>query len=338
MPGCRVCISGLVTRWKTRSKSSEPDAARSRARRCAKSRCSCTRSAKKSTRASGSAIRSAFSEVALGCGVGDADRLLRPAVAAVERPAGGAVRPGRAQVLHLRPGAVAAGLHLPDGDADHRGASLFLFTVVAGRLWCGYTCPQTVYTEIFMWIERQIEGDRGATHEARQGADVGAQAGAARAPSTPRGSRSRCGPASPSSATSRRSAGSRSTSQPSPSAAGRLFWILFYGFATYGNAGWLREQVCIYMCPYARFQSAMFDKDTLIVSYDRAAANRAVPAARNRPRRTEPGRLRRLQAVRAGVPDRHRHPRRPAIRMHRLRRLHRCLRRRDGQGRPCRRA
>jgi cytochrome c oxidase accessory protein FixG len=46
------------------------------------------------------------------------------------------------------------------------------------------------------------------------------------------------------------------------------FWIIFYGFATYGNAGWMREQVCIYMCPYARFQSAMFDKDTLIISYD----------------------------------------------------------------------
>jgi cytochrome c oxidase accessory protein FixG len=46
------------------------------------------------------------------------------------------------------------------------------------------------------------------------------------------------------------------------------FWILFYGFATYGNAGWMREQVCKYMCPYARFQSAMFDKDTLIIAYD----------------------------------------------------------------------
>ena len=46
------------------------------------------------------------------------------------------------------------------------------------------------------------------------------------------------------------------------------FWVLFYGFATYGNAGWMREQVCIYMCPYARFQSAMFDRDTLIISYD----------------------------------------------------------------------
>jgi cytochrome c oxidase accessory protein FixG len=48
------------------------------------------------------------------------------------------------------------------------------------------------------------------------------------------------------------------------------FWILFYGFATYGNAGWMREQVCVYMCPYARFQSAMFDKDTLIITYDTA--------------------------------------------------------------------
>jgi cytochrome c oxidase accessory protein FixG len=46
------------------------------------------------------------------------------------------------------------------------------------------------------------------------------------------------------------------------------FWVFFYGFATYGNAGWMREQVCIYMCPYARFQSAMFDKDTLIIAYD----------------------------------------------------------------------
>jgi cytochrome c oxidase accessory protein FixG len=46
------------------------------------------------------------------------------------------------------------------------------------------------------------------------------------------------------------------------------FWIFFYGFATYGNAGWMREQVCIYMCPYARFQAAMFDKDTLVIAYD----------------------------------------------------------------------
>ncbi len=48
------------------------------------------------------------------------------------------------------------------------------------------------------------------------------------------------------------------------------FWVNFYAIATYGNAGFLREQVCKYMCPYARFQSAMFDRDTLIVSYDAA--------------------------------------------------------------------
>ena len=57
--------------------------------------------------------------------------------------------------------------------------------------------------------------------------------------------------------------------------------MLFYGFATYGNAGWMREQVCKYMCPYARFQSAMFDKDTLIITYDeqaRRAARRAAAA------------------------------------------------------------
>ena len=47
------------------------------------------------------------------------------------------------------------------------------------------------------------------------------------------------------------------------------FWVFFYGFATYGNAGFMREQVCKHMCPYARFQSAMFDKDTLVVTYDK---------------------------------------------------------------------
>src|SRR3569623_1096548 len=59
-----------------------------------------------------------------------------------------------------------------------------------------------------------------------------------------------------------------------------VFWVFFYGAATYGNAGFLREQVCKYMCPYARFQSAMFDKDTLVVSY--AAARGAPRGSRNR--------------------------------------------------------
>ena len=147
--------------------------------------------------------------------------------------------------------------------------ALFLFTAVAGRLWCGYTCPQTVYTEIFMWVERKIEGDR----IARMRLDK--------------------------SPWSLQKLGRKSAKQavwiaiglwtgftfvgyftPIRELAGAVtsfslgpwesFWILFYGFATYGNAGFMREQVCKYMCPYARFQSAMFDRDTLIVTYDEA--------------------------------------------------------------------
>ena len=145
--------------------------------------------------------------------------------------------------------------------------ALFLFTAVAGRLWCGFACPQTVYTEIFMWIERRFEGDR----QARIKLDA-----------APWGFNKLW---------------RKSATQLSWIAVGlwtgfsfvgyftpikelwaeaftlgfgpwEWFWVLFYGFATYGNAGFLREQVCKYMCPYARFQSAMFDKDTLIISYD----------------------------------------------------------------------
>jgi len=153
--------------------------------------------------------------------------------------------------------------------------SLFLFTAVAGRLWCGFACPQTVYTEIFMWIEHKIEGDRSArvrldnspwTFEKtwkkslkqfvwvlfsvwtgftfvgyfvpirELGAELLALHG-----------------------------------------TWQIFWVGFYGFATYGNAGFLREQVCKYMCPYARFQSAMFDPDTLIVTYDEARGEQRGP-------------------------------------------------------------
>jgi len=153
--------------------------------------------------------------------------------------------------------------------------SLFLFTAVAGRLWCGFACPQTVYTEIFMWIEHKIEGDRSTrlrldnspwTFEKiwkkslKQFAwvlfsvwtgftfvgyfvpirDLGAELMALQG-------------------------------------TWQIFWVGFYGFATYGNAGFLREQVCKYMCPYARFQSAMFDPDTLIVTYDEARGEQRGP-------------------------------------------------------------
>jgi cytochrome c oxidase accessory protein FixG len=145
--------------------------------------------------------------------------------------------------------------------------SLFLFTAVGGRLWCGYACPQTVYTEMFMWIERVIEGDRARRMKLDQ---------------TPWSARKMLLKAAKHGAwialalwTGFTFVGYFTPIRPLAlevatfTAGGwSLFWILFYGFATYGNAGWMREQVCKYMCPYARFQSAMFDPDTLIVTYD----------------------------------------------------------------------
>jgi cytochrome c oxidase accessory protein FixG len=145
--------------------------------------------------------------------------------------------------------------------------SLFLFTAIAGRLWCGYACPQTVYTEIYLWMEKLFEGDRSARMRldqepwslrklARKGGKqiawivFGLWTGFTFAgyftPIRELGA-----------AVLEWNLGPWQT-----------FWIFFYGFATYGNAGYMREQVCKYMCPYARFQSAMFDKDTMIVTYD----------------------------------------------------------------------
>jgi cytochrome c oxidase accessory protein FixG len=141
--------------------------------------------------------------------------------------------------------------------------SLFLFTAVAGRLWCGYACPQTVYTEIFLWIERVVEGDRNARMRldkgrlcARKLLRKGAKHGLWLLVALWTGI-TFVGYFTP--------IRDLLASTPGPWEA---FWVLFYGFATYGNAGWMREQVCKYMCPYARFQSAMFDKDTLIITYD----------------------------------------------------------------------
>jgi cytochrome c oxidase accessory protein FixG len=144
--------------------------------------------------------------------------------------------------------------------------ALFLFTAVAGRLWCGYACPQTVYTEIFLWIERRIEGDRAARMKldassgARKWALKGAKHGTWIALSLWTGF-TFVGYFTPI-----RSLGHEVASLSLGPWEG--FWLFFYGFATYGNAGWMREQVCKYMCPYARFQSAMFDPDTLVITYD----------------------------------------------------------------------
>ncbi len=174
--------------------------------------------------------------------------------------------------------------------------ALFLFTTIGGRVWCGYACPQTVYTEMFLWIERQIQGDR----YQRMRLDT--------SPAT--------------------------IERVFKKSCTQVFWIVlslwtgvtfvgyftpirhlvpeiwnatlgpwesfgivFYGLATYGNAGYLREQVCKYMCPYARFQSAMFDQDTLVVTYN---SERGDPRGA-RSRRADPAQIGLGHCVDCGV-------------------------------------
>ena len=168
--------------------------------------------------------------------------------------------------------------------------ALFLFTAVAGRLWCGFSCPQSVYTAIFLWIEKKVEGDRMARIKLDD---------------------SKYGVKKITKKTTKHAIwiifsmwtgftflgyftpirGLSDHIMQFSLGPWETFWICFYGFATYGNAGFLREQVCKYMCPYARFQSAMFDKDTLIVSYD---------VERGEPRR---GRSRKVEAKAEGLGD-----------------------------------
>jgi len=145
--------------------------------------------------------------------------------------------------------------------------ALFLFTTVAGRLWCGFTCPQSVYTEIFLWIERKVEGDRAARIRL-DGAKVSFK-------KIYKKWLKHAVWISFSMWTGFTFLGYFTPIRDLTEGIMHLglgpwetFWICFYGFATYGNAGFLREQVCKHMCPYARFQSVMFDNDTLIVTYD----------------------------------------------------------------------
>ncbi len=145
--------------------------------------------------------------------------------------------------------------------------ALFFFTSLAGRLWCGYACPQTVWTETFIWIERFVEGDRNQRMKLdKQPWSVRkiflktAKHGLWLSFSLFTGY-TFVGYFSP--ITELTQSLIHWTLGP-----WEMFWVFFYALATYGNAGWLREQVCLYMCPYARFQSAMFDEDTLIIAYD----------------------------------------------------------------------
>jgi len=141
--------------------------------------------------------------------------------------------------------------------------TLIVITNIAGRIWCGYTCPQTVWTKCFMWIEYMTEGDR--NKRIKRDKNPWDQSTIIRR-------------------------GLKHFFWLLLSLATAMlfvsyfipirevilfhvngwgfFWISFFTLATYLNAGWMREQVCLYICPYARFQSVMFDKNTLIISYD----------------------------------------------------------------------
>lgn len=145
--------------------------------------------------------------------------------------------------------------------------SLFFFTALAGRLWCGFACPQTVWTEVFMWLEEFAEG---TAHQRRKLDQRPWDAEKIRRKVLKHSlwlvfalwtGFTFVGFFTP--------IDELGQHLLSLQLGGwETFWILFYSLATWGNAGFLREQVCKYMCPYARFQSAMFDTDTLIVSYD----------------------------------------------------------------------
>ncbi len=146
---------------------------------------------------------------------------------------------------------------------------LFLFTAIAGRLFCGYACPQTVYTSIFMEIERWIEGDRAqrmridSKGKPRERAIRKTLKFAAWGILALWTGFTFAGYFTP----IRELAGLVAAWDLGP---WQTFWILFYSGFTILQAGFMREQVCKYMCPYARFQSVMFDRDTMIVTYDEA--------------------------------------------------------------------
>lgn len=163
---------------------------------------------------------------------------------------------------------------------------LFFATSLFGRAWCGYACPQTVWTDLFVHVERFIQGDRNA----RKRLDddkwtlekiwkktlthavwllIGLLTGGAwvfyfnDAPTLLEGL----------------------VHLDVPSSTG--IWILALTLSTYFMAGFARENICKYACPYARFQSAMFDRDTLIISY---AHERGEPRAHHKKGATWEGR------------------------------------------------
>jgi cytochrome c oxidase accessory protein FixG len=145
--------------------------------------------------------------------------------------------------------------------------ALFFFTALAGRLWCGFACPQTVWTEVYLWIERKVEGSRIRQMKLDK---AGLSLNKILRKSIKHFLWILIAGATAVTFVAYFSSETKLTHKLFTMQLGNweMFWIFFFSMATYINAGWMREQVCKYMCPYARFQSAMFDKDTLIISYD----------------------------------------------------------------------
>ncbi|MGY2685649.1 cytochrome c oxidase accessory protein CcoG [Pseudomonas tolaasii] len=156
---------------------------------------------------------------------------------------------------------------------------LFAMTVFAGRVWCGYTCPQSAFTWLFMWCEKVTEGERNQR--------IKLQAAPWNLNKLLRRSAKHTLWLGISVLTGLTFVGYFTPIRPLAAelltwqlGGVSLFWVLFFTAATYLNAGWLREAVCMHMCPYARFQSVMLDKDTLTISYDAARGEHRGPRKR----------------------------------------------------------
>lgn len=145
--------------------------------------------------------------------------------------------------------------------------ALFFVTSLFGRVWCGYLCFQTVWTDLFVWVERIVQGDRNARKKLQEGPWTWDKVRKIAVTHFIWLVIAWC------------TAGSFVLYFTDAPTLVRSFFefdvsttvLGFIGgltFSTYLMAGFAREQVCTYMCPYARFQSAMFDRDTLIIGYD----------------------------------------------------------------------
>ncbi len=159
--------------------------------------------------------------------------------------------------------------------------ALFFFTTVAGRLWCGYACPQTVWARALLWIEEIVEGNRNQRIKLDKAPWGGKKI-------AKKGSKytlwvlfsvwtgfTFVGYFSPIRELTPRFIGLDLGNA-------ETFWIFFYALLIWLLGAVMREQVCIYMCPYARFQSVMYDPDTLLIAYD---SQRGEPRTRGKPKR-----------------------------------------------------